>query len=264
MKKILVLVDFTGTAKIAVNQAIALAKRTQAGISLCYVSNDDSGDDIKSIAEEFNGYVQQIENEGLEVRVVIKVGELIEEVKMLVGASRPDLVVIGTHGKHGLRQNLFGSAIHKMVKEIQAPSLVVNDFMSSVKAGFDSIMLPVAPHDDYLNKVKHSCSVLSDEGRIVIFAIIKPGVGLDKKIQKNVQDTKSFLDSQGVKWEYLEVDADRYSVGFSSQTIDVAKEKEMDLMAIMANVSDENQLFGKLDKENVLLNEAGIAVLCSN
>ena len=252
MKKILVLVDFTDAAKIAVNQAIALAKRTQADISLCYVSKRDSEDDIESLTEELKGYVQEIENEGLAARVVIKVGELLEEVKMLVSASRPDLVVIGTHGKQGVRQNLFGSAIHKLVKEIQAPSLVVNDFIEGARQGFASIMLPVAPHDDYINKVKHSCNVLSDQGRIVIFAILKPGIGLDKKIQKNIQEAKEFLDKEGVNWDYLEVDADRYSVGFARQTIDEAKNRGMDLLSIMANVSHENQHFGKIDKENVV------------
>ena len=264
MKKILVLVDITDTADKAVDQAIALAKRTQAGILLCYVSKRDSVDEIDSLKNELGKYVERIEGHGLEAQVVVKVGDLEGEVKKLVGTSRPDLVIIGTHGKQGARQNLFGSAIHKLVKEIQAPSLVVNDYMESVREGFDKIMLPVAPHADYLNKVKHSCSVLSGDGRIVIFAILKPGVGLDAKIQKNIKQTKDFLDREGVKWEYLEVDADRYSVGFARQTIDEAKNRGMDLMSIMVNVSTENQHFGKIDKENVLLNEAGIAVLCSN
>jgi nucleotide-binding universal stress UspA family protein len=264
MKKILVLVDATATAEKAVDQAIALAKRTQADISLCYVSKHDSDDEIEALKLELGRHAQRVQEHGLKAEVVVKIGDLEDEVKILVGRSRPDLVVIGTHGKQGVRQNLFGTAIHKLVKEIQAPSLVVNDFMDGARQGFASIMLPVAPHEDYLNKVKHSCLVLSDQGRIVIFAILKPGIGLDTKIQKNIQEAKEFLDKEGVKWDYLEVDADRYSVGFARQTIDEAKNRGMDLLSIMANVSNENQHFGKIDKENVLLNDAGIAVLCSN
>ncbi len=191
MKKILVLVDATETAEKAVGQAIALAKRTQASISLCYVARHDSEDETEALKQEFGKYAQRVRDHGLETEVIVKVGDLEEEVKMLVGRSRPDLVVIGTHGKQGVKQNLFGTAIHRLVKEIQAPSLVVNDFMDSARQGFASIMLPVAPHEDYLNKVKHSCMVLSDQGRIVIFAILKPGIGLDKKIQKNIQETKT-------------------------------------------------------------------------
>ncbi len=49
MKKILVLVDATETAEKAVGQAIALAKRTQASISLCYVARHDSEDETEAL-----------------------------------------------------------------------------------------------------------------------------------------------------------------------------------------------------------------------
>ncbi|NNC84123.1 MAG: hypothetical protein HKN79_11150 [Flavobacteriales bacterium] len=125
-------------------------------------------------------------------------------------------------------------------------------------------MMPVAPHEDYLVKVEQTIDLMAPDGEIVIFAILKPGVPLDEEILRNIEATKKLLEERGVKYSYQEEDSDRYSIGYSKETLAHVRNEKMDLISIMANVSSRNQLFGKMDKENVLLNESGIPVLCAN
>jgi nucleotide-binding universal stress UspA family protein len=264
MKNILVLVDFTDTAKKALDQALALAKRMETRISICYVSKASYSETEEELQQDLNPYLDSALSSGVEAELCILIGDLFDEVSKLVLETRPSLVVVGTHGKKGLRQNLFGSAILKLVKQISAPSLVVNDNLELIKGGFENVMLAVAPHANYLLKVEQTIPLLSKEGKVVIFNIIKPGVGISEEIKMNIRKTQDLLEKNGKKWEYLELDADRYSVGYAQQTLDTSAAKGMDLISIMANVSDENQHFGNLDKENVLLNKQGIPVLCAN
>lgn len=262
MDHILVLVDFTDTADIAMDQAIALAKEQSASITICHIAG--SNDQKESLLKELQSYGERAEAHGVEHHVLLGQGEFFAEVGSVIERVGPDLIVVGTHGKHGIKQNLFGSAIHKLVKEIHAPTLVVNDHSKVAPHGYKKVMMPVAPHKDYLVKVEQTCKILADDGQIVIFALLKPGVPLDEEILRNVEETKKYLDEKGVSYVYQEENSDRYSVGYSKETMAYVHRQDMDLISIMANVSDRNQLFGKMDKENVLLNELGIPVLCAN
>jgi nucleotide-binding universal stress UspA family protein len=264
MKHILVLVDFTETAKIALDQSIAIAKDHKAKISIYYVSDSPNSKVVGVLKDALEPYGKRVEEKGLEHEIIIGYGDLFAEVNALVRKIRPNLVVVGTHGIQGLKQNLFGSAIHKLVKAIPAPTLVVNDKTKVVEGGFKKVMIPVSPHIDFIMKVKKTCKVLSKEGEVVLFALIKPGSILDKKILANIEEAKQYLDEKKIKWSYLESEAEMYSIGYSTESLAKVEESNMDLISIMANVAPSSQIYGKMDKEKVLLNDQGLPVLCVN
>lgn len=264
MDQIFTLVDFTETASLAIDQAIAIALQKKAAITICHVSPSVSEEDTEEVNDHLRPYVERVRAQGLEVKKVVGHGELFAEVQSIVARIRPDLVVVGTHGLKGIKQNLFGSNIYKLVKALPVPTLVVNDRIKSIKGGFDKVLVPVAPHPDYINKVENAAELMAKEGTIVLFAIIKPGVNLDEPTVANLEKSKKMLTGQGVKWEYVEEDAHSFSVGYSRDTIKYVSEHPVDLISIMADVSYQNSSFGKVDKENLLLNELGVPILCSN
>ena len=264
MKNIFVLVDFTDTSNIAIDQAISLAKEHGSRITICHIAGTHRDEHTDVLKEELAPFVKRVKESEVPVELAMDFGDLNTSVQDIVAQKKPDLVVVGTHGREGVKQELFGSNIYKLVRGIPGPTLVVNDNTKVHSGGFKKIMLPVAPHSDFLVKVEQTCNVISKDGVVIIYAIIKPGVPLDDEIIKNVENTKKLLDERGVKWEYMEDESNRFSVGYSSQTLESMKKEEMDLITIMANVSNRNLHFGKMDKENVLLNDQGLPVLCAN
>ena len=61
------------------------------------------------------------------------------------------------------------------------------------------------------------------------------------------------------------MDAESYSVGYSKDTLAKVGEMGVDLISIMSEVSDKATVSAmKMDKENVILNEEGVAVLAVN
>ena len=158
-------------------------------------------------------------------------------------------------------QLLFGSKVFELVGHCKAPVMVLCETSNIIEKGFERILLPVAPHDDFLKKVEAAADWIAEEGVISIYAIDKPGVGLDDDIQRNIEQTKAYLDEHGVSWEFLKEDADWFSVGNAQQTLDFMKKNHVDLVAIMGEVSETNRHFGKMDKESVILNPYGIATL---
>jgi nucleotide-binding universal stress UspA family protein len=262
MKNILVLVDFTETAEISVAQAIALAKQHGGHIHLCHIFG--SGEMEEGISSgKFASYENLISEAGCTSQITSAEGDLVHEVNTIVQAISADIVVVGTHGKHGIMQNLFGSNIYNLVKRVPAPCLVVSNATKVKGEGFKKIMMPVGSHDNYLDEVKQACAVAADGATIVIFAINKPGIPMDEKILQNVDKAKAALEASGVNYEYLEIDSGVYSIGYSHETLEYLGKHDMDLIVIMTEVSDVNRHFGKIDKENVMLNAVGVPVLCS-
>ncbi len=263
MNHILCLVDFTTTAQIAVRQSIALAKGKNAIITLCHILPTGHEAD-HDLLKELRPFEAEVETAGIECKSEISNGPFFQAVEEVIHRLRPGLVVVGTHGKHGLRQNLFGSNIYKLVKSLPVPTLVVNDNTTPMEGGFKAILLPVAPHPDFLLKLEQAAVLLAPGGRIYLFEIRKPGAGYDEEIEKNIRASRQWLEEQNLPWDFIEKGSRNFSVGYSLETIEFAHEHKMDLIAIMAKVSEKNRSFGKLDKENLLLNKEGLPVLCAN
>lgn len=262
MKTILVLVDFTETADRSVQQAVSLAAHDGGELVICHVAGSrDSDDDIEPKLQE---YLRKVEETGLHGRTLIGHGNLFKEASSIVKHLQPDLVVVGTHGVRGLKQNIFGADIYRLVSGLPAPTLVVNDHADTVKGGYRKVLMPVSHHANYVEKIKTTSRLLSPDGEIVIFAISKPGLELDEQIKQNINAAKVWLEESQINFEYQEVDSKKYSLGYAKETLAAISDQEVDLISIMTNVSEQGALFGKMDKENLLVNQIGLQVLCTN
>ena len=67
----------------------------------------------------------------------------------------------------------------------------------------------------------------------------------------------------GVKVEDVSEPSTVVSFGFAKQTLLYAENNNFDLIAIMAHASSEHSYFANADKEKMLMNEKGIAILSS-
>lgn len=263
MRKIVVLFDFTDTVKISLDHAVHLAA-DDAEVYLVHVTKELKQENEEELKNKINSKAVVFSDNNIPYHVKIGTGNLFDAAKNLVEEIQPDLVIAGTHGIHGIKKSLFGSSIHKIVQMLPAPTLVVSDYTLPPETGYKNVLFPVSPHDNFMVKVEQTARILAPDGKVVIYAIMKPGVGIDDVIQSNIKLAEEYFRNHNIQYEYQEVPAEQFSVGYSRQTIQYAKDKNMDLISIMAKVSQANSHFGKMDKENELLNKEGIPILCTN
>ena len=263
MKHIFVFVDFTNTSVLAFNQALAIATMKEAKISLCHIAkelNKKSRADFENNLEPFKVKAQE---HGVTLEPIILGGDLFKTAKEVVLELRPDLIVAGTHGAEGIHLSLFGSAIHKLVREVSAPTLVIGKMCEPMKSGFKKVLLPASVHDYNMADVERTCDLLADQAEVILYAVVHTDRPLDQKILENLEKAKAFLDERQISWNYVEEKAKPHQTGFAGQTLDYMRKNEIEMITISAEVSNKFKLFGKLDKEAILLNEDGIMVLCS-
>jgi nucleotide-binding universal stress UspA family protein len=265
MNSILVLIDLTSISSISTDQAINLAKYKGAALTLLYIAPTSDEANSTELKNKLNAYTSKLEESGVQFNVHIGTGDYKKEVSAYVISNKPDFVIVATHGKKGLKQNLFGSNIYGLIKSLASTTIVVNESTSTSIAGFTRILLPVAAHEDYLLKVERSCDVLASNGTIIILNINKPGAPVNDKISKNILATQDLLTKKDVKFEVETIESVKFSVGYSKETLEYVNQNNIDLISIMTKSSgDPGVVSADMDKENIILNEAGVSVLCAH
>jgi nucleotide-binding universal stress UspA family protein len=63
--------------------------------------------------------------EGVRVRTLVELGSACDVIVQVAAAERADLVVLSTHGEHGVLERLLGSQAERIVRQAPCPVLVV-------------------------------------------------------------------------------------------------------------------------------------------
>ncbi|MDX5321252.1 MAG: universal stress protein [Bacteroidota bacterium] len=260
MKKILALVDFTPITEKVIQQSVILAKQNNAALCLCHFIHGDTPK--AEMEQKLAAYQQQLKSEGIVSETLCSEGNLYQDIDEVALRFMADLVIVGTHGKVGLRQNLFGSNIWKLVNAIPCSTLIISDATKINPQGFQKILMPLGPHPSFNKKAIFTSQLLAPGGTIQIFAIQKPGVPIGTDMLKISADTQRVYSDEQIKNSYVEIESSHFSVGYSRDTLEYAKNENYDAISILTEVSEVNAHFGQIDKENLVVNELGIPILC--
>ena len=123
IKKILCPVDFFPASDAAVNYAAGLAAHYEAAIHLLHVVTPmaigpyeyatNTAEIVKSLEEssmqEMNKLVAKVKETGVTAEAELLVGDVYDEVKAAIEVVKPDLIVMGTHGRRGVDRWFMGS-----------------------------------------------------------------------------------------------------------------------------------------------------------
>ena len=263
MNKIAALIDFTPTTDVVLEFASRIAVMTNAEVALVTVTDNNSDAAKRELSDKMNKMSEELQLAGVKCATEIHYGSFFSTIGPVIDRLHASLAIIGTHGKKGLKQNLFGSNILKLVKLLHIPSLVVQDDSVWPERGFANVFFPIAAHSRFKMKIDQTTALMNPAGKISLYAIYKTD-NLDEDLNKNIKLCEKEFVERNVNYELIEEEATMYSVGFSRQSLDYVSKHKTDLISIMAQVSKLNKFFGNVDKENIILNSMGIPVLCCN
>jgi nucleotide-binding universal stress UspA family protein len=153
MRRILVLTDFSPASDRALSQAERLARSFGAEVHLFhkivyppplpdadllgrlddtarfdYVLREVIERPERDASEELGRRAERLEREGLKVATRLeRSGDVYEQVEMAIETLKPDLIVMGTHGRAGIRRWLMGSLAEKVLRHSDVDVLTLHD-----------------------------------------------------------------------------------------------------------------------------------------
>ena len=131
-KKILVMTDFSKDSNIAVETAATLAQKFKAELSVLHVAHDEAHFDLyvfereldsinKKIVEETEAAFNKLEADVPLLKEIaweslVRRGVPYEEGLLEIENKNYDLLVLGSHGKRGVKMFLYGTTAEKMIR----------------------------------------------------------------------------------------------------------------------------------------------------
>jgi nucleotide-binding universal stress UspA family protein len=138
IRHILVAHDFCGPAVAAQQEALRLAEAMKARVTLMHVytlpaygfqgmaAEEEVECALRGAAEAgLDACVARARRSGLQVDAILRRGTPWIEVGRAAAEIGADLVVVGTHGRTGLKHLMLGSVAEKLVRTAPCPVLVV-------------------------------------------------------------------------------------------------------------------------------------------
>jgi nucleotide-binding universal stress UspA family protein len=262
-KKILVPVDFTKLSDKVIEQAAIFSSTADSDLVLLNVA--DKSEDLASVKAKLAGKaIKASIKYNVTCDSTVREGSIFREIQAEAEENDYLLLVIGTHGVHGLKQKLMGADILKIITKVPVPTLVVQS-TSPIRTSFSKIVLPVATHLAYEN-ILQAVVLIGKlfKPEVHIYSIERPGFEWPEQLKKNLEQTKEIFDENGIRYIRVNEKQTVLSVGFARQTIQYARKAGADMIAMMSVPSDEYHYFAQQDKENLLTNDYGIPVLCAS
>ena len=140
IKKILCPVDFFPASDNAVSYATGLAANYDARLHLLHVISPlvpstyeyaiDAVEIMKSMertsAEEMKKLGMRVREAGITAELEIRAGDVYDEIKRAIEVLKPELVVMGTHGRRGVERWFMGSTTEKLLRHSPVPLLTIS------------------------------------------------------------------------------------------------------------------------------------------
>ena len=133
--------DFSSSALPALRQAVALARRWRARVILLHVMTPPSpfvseglppssydellADARRATERHLAALLSRVRRKRVQASAILAEGLPAEEVLRTARRQRADLLVLGTHGRTGLRRALMGSVAERVVSQARCPVLTV-------------------------------------------------------------------------------------------------------------------------------------------
>lgn len=186
---ILVPTDFSEAANRALEQAVELVLRTRARLHLLHVV-EPRAEAAPQAVTALEDYLRLLESEaehslalrvdvlrgnGVEVRYsTARSASPFEGIASKVEELKPDLVVMGTHGRTGLERLLMGSVAEKVLRHVRVNVLTVGRRAPIVRSKntFDRILVASDFSEFSRRAVELAGSILSPGGELTVVHVV--------------------------------------------------------------------------------------------
>ena len=259
-KKILVPVDFSDCSNKALEYAILFGEKYGAVLTLFHVValfQEDVGETERmqeleeivkrqeeKIRKQMSGSKEKVTARGVSVNTVIQRGiNPADTILEFLDEQDFDLVIMGTHGRTGLKHVLQGSVAEKVVRLSPVPVLTIHREVQ--KYDFDDIVVPIDFSAHSLKAVEYATDLAQTfNSRLYFLHVIEQEIhpsfyaagvtsifeidhDLKERVVQNMQEfVEDFLD-ESMTTEYVVREGKAHR-----EIVEFAKEKGMDLIVI--------------------------------
>jgi nucleotide-binding universal stress UspA family protein len=193
IKKILCPVDFFPASEGAAMRAARIAADYDATLKLLHVVSPilssykfplNRAEAIKSLEQaatrKMKKLIERIEAvAGIAIKSEIRAGNVQNEIKRAVDRDKPDLIVMGTHGHHGIERWFLGSVTESLLRHSPVPLLTVSPASKDGDRRVSRILVTTDFSDGTADALAYAFSIAQENQARVDLLHVVEDVGLE-------------------------------------------------------------------------------------
>ena len=274
VNQILIPMDFSDQALIALDQSYNLADFYNAQLTLLYVIEEggalsrifsksfDEAAMKKEIEEKLYELAKETEkNKKLKVNTMVARGAVYEKVLEVADMIGATMIIMGTHGTVGIRKRFIGSNALRVVREANCPVITIKG--KHHREGCKNIVLPIDLSKETREKVSKAIELGKLYGATI--RVVSVLFTLDEfvvnKLTRQMDQVKSFIQKSGVKCTAEMIKAIRGDENLAQAVIDYSNKVDADLIMIMTQQEGENTPLFVGSTAQGVINNSDIPVL---
>lgn len=269
MKKILVAIDFSECSINALEHAITIANKADAGLEMMFVVKPDSSRDLFTegaqtlsamVKDKFDELVEKYKDkvDKNKIGYLIREGKVYREIIQEADKKDIFLVMAGTHGSSGFEEFWMGSNANRIVSALRKPVITIRGGVN-VKRHLEKIVLPLDSTPETRQKVPFSAYMAKIfDAEIHILRVYTSNVqAVVRKVNSYSDQVIKHLEEENIKYVVESVHADN----LTDSTIEYALKVNANLISIMTEqeISAKNLLLGPYAQQ--MVNHSPIPVL---
>lgn len=248
LKNILLATDFSSGSDVALKQALALAAQHSAGVHTLHVAAPDSYQllDPEAFAITFNGWAANSKNptevlrglmQGLPAQVPVHPGLVWQVVSEIVARNEIDLLVLASHGRHGIPRLVLGSVAEDVFRNVSCPVLTVGPDVKPCAPGdklsIKSVLL--ATHFEPNSSAPQYATWLCNEFRAELTVLHVADERQQTPVAKSAEDLTARLRAVIDEKALWRKPAFALAYGLpSTKILEVARQKQPDVIVLGA------------------------------
>ena len=186
LKSVLVASDFSDASSKPVRHAISIARHFHAKLHLAHVVSSIGFTIVGADAEAAAATAAQrvveimlgIHSAGLSHEFIVREGNVWDELRAVIREKQIELVVIGTHGRHGIERLVLGSVAEQIFREADGLVLTVGPHSlpdAPIESpGVRSILLPTDFGEASFHALPHAISFANHFGARLALLHVAP------------------------------------------------------------------------------------------
>ncbi len=250
--QILIPVDFSDQALIALDQSYNLARFYQAELTLLYVMDEGNAMnrlfhkpvDEDAMKKEIEQKLEELgkdvsKKHDVKVNTLVAKGHIYDKILEVADMISAKMIIMGTNGTVGLKKRFIGSNALRVVKEATCPVVTIKG--KHPREGCRNIVLPIDLTKDSREKVNNAIELAQLYGATV--RVVSVLFTLDEfvvnRLTRQMEQVKNFIKKAGVRCTAEMSKAIKGHETLAHAVIDYANKVDADLIMIMTQQEGE-------------------------
>jgi len=247
--------DFSSTSDIALNYALHICKNVEAEIRVLHlISSKRLSDTAK---ERLERRIKTLEiSSKAKVTIQVEEGNIFEDIGRIGTELRAQLIIMGTHGRRGLSQKIFGSHSIKIVTSCNIPFLIVQK--GCVQKHVKNIVVPIDLSKESMQIVNIAGGIATIyDATIHVLGPKQDDELMTQRMKNRVSIIQTEYENRGVKAE-IKLLSDGGS--YSKKIIKYVESNDVDMIAFAYHTES---LFPQLNSfaQNLITNKGKLPCL---